>query len=449
MKPRPKFLRFAVIVAALALVAGACGGDDTSEEDAARADAAAEAANEANEAAASSGDDEMASGDDEMASGDDEMASSDDDMMADTITGDFILNVDGVEYGLPGPRGGILGALPPDEVFLWKYNFDTGLFEQEGDEPAPPFDASPRTASQNWQIGWSNPWAALEFSTLLENSTIRTAEAAGASVVGNCDIEFDPAKALGCTETVLQLNPDAVVFPNWQEAAAEASMALYNAARVPVVNMDVYHPNAIFFGADNFTSGAISGVNAGLYAKETWDCKDVWILLGENLTAGEAPDLRLVGFQQGIQAVCGVPDERVVRIPVDGSTEQGLQATLDWLTGNPDALHPLAASLDDVVTVPMSRALEQAGRDGIASGQGGELNAIERIYEGPVEQTKFLGTTAYFPEFYGDFAVAVLIDILEGKAVPQEVHISHVYLDRDNIADYYTTDGVLIGDLPS
>lgn len=442
MKPRPKFLRFAVIVAALALVAGACGGDDTSEEDAARADAVAEAANEANEAAASSGDDEMASGDDEM-------ASSDDDMMADTITGDFILNVDGVEYGLPGPRGGILGALPPDEVFLWKYNFDTGLFEQEGDEPAPPFDASPRTASQNWQIGWSNPWAALEFSTLLENSTIRTAEAAGASVVGNCDIEFDPAKALGCTETVLQLNPDAVVFPNWQEAAAEASMALYNAARVPVVNMDVYHPNAIFFGADNFTSGAISGVNAGLYAKETWDCKDVWILLGENLTAGEAPDLRLVGFQQGIQAVCGVPDERVVRIPVDGSTEQGLQATLDWLTGNPDALHPLAASLDDVVTVPMSRALEQAGRDGIASGQGGELNAIERIYEGPVEQTKFLGTTAYFPEFYGDFAVAVLIDILEGKAVPQEVHISHVYLDRDNIADYYTTDGVLIGDLPS
>lgn len=436
MKPKPKFLRFAVIVAALALVAGACGGDDSSDEDAAPAEAASETATASN-------------GDDEMASDDDEMASSDDDMMADTITGDFILNVDGVEYGLPGPRGGILGALPPDEVFSWKYNFDTGMFEQEGTDPAPPFDPSPRTASQNWKIGWSNPWAALEFSTLLENSTIRTAEAAGASVVGNCDIEFDPAKALGCTETVLQLNPDAVVFPNWQEAAAEASMALYNAARVPVVNMDVYHPNAIFFGADNFTSGAISGVNAGLYAKETWDCKDVWILLGENLTAGEAPDLRLVGFQQGIQAVCGVPDERVVRIPVDGSTEQGLQATLDWLTGNPDALHPLAASLDDVVTVPMSRALEQAGRDGIASGQGGELNAIERIYEGPVEQTKFLGTTAYFPEFYGDFAVAVLIDILEGKAVPQEVHISHVYLDRDNIADYYTTDGVLIGDLPS
>ena len=367
----------------------------------------------------------------------------------DDMEGGFTLEVNGVDYNLPGPRGGILGALPPDEVFLWKYNFETGEFEQDGNEPAPPFDASPRTASQEWKIGWSNPWAALEFSTLLENSTIDTAEAAGATVVGNCDIEFNPEKALACTEQVLQLDPDAVVFPNWQSAAATASMALYDAARVPVVNMDVYHPNAIFFGADNFTSGAISGVNTGLYAKETWNCEDVWILLGENLSAGDAPDLRLVGFQQGIQAVCDVPDDRVVRIPVDGSTEQGLQATFDWLTGNPDAVHPLVASLDDVVTVPMSRALEQAGRDGVASGQGGELNAIERIYEGTVEQTRFLGTTAYFPEFYGDFAVAALIDILEGKSVPQEIHISHVYLDRDTVSDFYLEDGTFVGELPS
>lgn len=403
MRPKSNILRWLAAVAALAVVAGACGGDDSSG-----------------------------------------------DAGASPITGDFSLEVDGVEYGLPGPPGGVLGALPAEEVFPWKYNFDTGMFEQQGDEPAPPFNPLPgRTASQNWKIGWSNPLAAIDFSTRLENSTIRTAEAAGASVVGNCDMEYDPAKALGCTETVLQLNPDAVVFPNWQQSAAEASMALYNEAKVPVVNMDVYHPNAIFFGVDNFTSGALSGINAGLYAKETWDCEDVWILLGENLTAGQAPDLRLVGFQQGIQAICGVPDERVVRIPVDGSTEQGLQATLDWLTGNPNALHPLAASLDDVVTVPMSRALEQAGRDGIASGQGGELNGIERLYEGPVEQTKYLGTTAYFPEFYGDFAVAALIDILEGRAVPQEIHITHVYLDRENVAEFYTPDGTFVGDFPS
>lgn len=430
MKSKGLLSRSVAIAFALALIAGACGSDDPTDT-ASGTDAPTTEAPATTEPAT------------------DDPATDDPVTDEPPTEGGFTLDVDGTEYVLPGPPGGILGALPPDEVFLWKYNFDTGVFEQDGDEPAPPFDPSPRTASQDWQIGWSNPWAALEFATLLENSTIRTAEDAGASIVGNCDIQFDPAKALGCTETVLQLNPDGAIFPNWQESAAAASMALYDAAGVPVVNMDVYHPNAIFFGADNFTSGAISGINTGLYAQETWNCEDVWILLGENLSAGDAPDLRLQGFQQGIQAICDVPDDRVVRVPVDGTTEQALQATLDWLTGNPDATHPLAASLDDVVTVPMSRAIEQAGRDGVASGQGGELNAIERIYEGPVEQTKFLGTTAYFPEFYGDFAVAAMIDILEGKSVPQEIHISHVYLDRDNVADFYGEDGVLIGDLPS
>ena len=432
-KSREQFTKLFAVIFAFALIAAACGSDDD-ETVAADEPAADEPA--ADEPAA-----------DEPAA--EEPEAEEPEAEEPEAEGGFALEVDGTDYSLAGPPGGILGALPPDEVFLWKYNFDTGVFEQDGDEPAPPFDPSPRTASEDFQIGWSNPLAAIEFSTLLENSTIRTAEDAGASIVGNCDINFDPVKALECTETVLQLNPDAVVFPNWLESAAEASMALYDEARVPVVNMDVFHPNAIFFGADNFTSGAISGINVGLYAQETWDCEDVWILLGENLASGAAPDLRLQGFQQGVQAICDVPDDQVVRIPVDGSGEQGLQTTSDWLTGNPDAIHPVAASLDDVVTVPMSRALEQAGRDGVASGQGGELNAIERIYEGPTEQTKFLGTTAYFPEFYGDFAVAALIDILEGKSVPQEIHISHVYLDRDNIADFYGEDGVLIGDLPS
>lgn len=439
MKSTRLLLKLFALVFAIALVAAACGDDESTS-----AEPTDESAADESEAEEPAEDDATA---DEPA--EDDAAADEPEAEEPADESGFSLEVDGTEYVLPGPPGGILGALPPDEVFLWKYNFETGQFEQDGDEPAPRFDPTPRTATEDWQIGWSNPWAALEFSTLLENSTLRTAEAAGASIVGNCDIEFDPAKALACTETVLQLDPDGAIFPNWQESAAAASMALYDDARVPVVNMDVYHPNAIFFGADNFTSGAISGINTGLYAEETWSCEDVWILLGENLSAGDAPDLRLQGFQQGVQAICDVPDDRVVRIPVDGTTEQGLQATLDWLTGNPDAIHPVAASLDDVVTVPMSRAIEQADREGVASGQGGELNAIERIYEGPAEQTKFLGTTAYFPEFYGDFAVAAMIDILEGKSVPQEIHISHVYLDRDNIAEFYGEDGVLIGDLPS
>ena len=415
-----KLSRLLALALAVALVAAACGGDD--EEDTAppppppAEEPAAEAPTDAPPPPTPS---------------------------ADADEGGFTLNVDGVDYTLPGSPGGILGALPPEEVFPWKYNFDTGQFEQDGNTPAAPFDPSIRTASQEWVIGWSNPLASIDFSTTIENSVLSTAAASGVKIVGNCDIDFDPAKALACTETVLQLNPDAVIFPSWRIEAAESSMALYNEARTPVVNMDVYHPNAIFFGANNYVSGALAGVHTGLYAQETWNCEGLHVLLGENPTAGEAPELRVRGFGHGVQAVCG-DDVPISRINVDGSAEQGLSSTTDWLTGNPDAEHVLATSLDDVVAVPMSRAIEQAGRSGVAAGHGAELNGIQRMREGSVEQTRYLGSVAYFPELYGVYAVAALIDILEGRSVPQEIHIDHVWINRDNVDQYYGLDGEVL-----
>ena len=48
---------------------------------------------------------------------------------------------------------------------------------------------------------------------------------------------------------------------------------------------------------------------------------------------------------------------------------------------------------------------------------------------------------AYFPELYGVYAVAALIDILDGRAVPQEIHIDHVWVNRDNVDQYYDPEG--------
>ena len=223
-------------------------------------------------------------------------------------------------------------------------------------------------------------------------------------------------------------------------------MNVFNAAGIPIITIDVFHPNAIFFGANNYISGAIAGINSGLYALETWNCEGVHVLLAENLTAGEAPDLRVSGFADGVQAVCG-GDVPVDRIPTDGSPEDGISITTDWLTANPGAQNVLATSLDDVVAVPMSRAMEQAGRSGAAAGHGSEPNGVERMYEGPVEQTRYLGSVAYFPELYGVYAVAALIDVLEGRPVPQEIHIDHIWINRDNVEEFYDNDGTPIHNL--
>ena len=357
----------------------------------------------------------------------------------------FTLTVNGTEYAMPGPAGGILGALPPDAVFPWTYNFDTATFEA-GDSPAATFDPSTRTATRDYEIAWVSGWADLEFSQYVRDSIERTAAASGVHVGAICDSRFDPEKALACAETVAQSDPDAVIFSNWRSEAAESSMEVFDEAGIPVVTIDLWHPNAIFFGADNYVSGAIAGINSGLYALEAWNCEDARVLLARNPAAGEVPNLRTSGFADGVQTVCGA-DLPVSRIDVDGSPRGAFEATVNWLEDNPHVEHVLATSLDDVVAVPMSRAMEQAGRSGVAAGHGAQPNSIERLNEGPPEATRYLGSVAYFPELYGVYAVAALIDILEGRAVPQEIHMDHVWINRDNVEQYYNNSGFPIHNL--
>ena len=359
--------------------------------------------------------------------------------------GDFVVTVAGVDYALPGTVGGILGALPPDEVFPWTYNFDTATFEA-GSSPAAPFDPSIPQAARDYEIAFVSGWAALEWSQYVRDSVERTASASGVHVGAICDSEFDPERALTCAQRIVASEPHAVVFGNWRSEAAESSMRVFDDAGIPVITLDVWHPNAVFFGADNYVAGAIAGINSGLYALETWNCAGVHVLLAQNLTAGEAPDLRTSGFADGVQAVCGghVP---VSRIDVDGSPEGAFAATNYWLAENPNAEHVLAASLDDVVAVPMSRAMEEAGRSGVAAGHGAEPNGLRRMYDGPASETRYLGSVAYFPDLYGVYAVAALIDILEGRAVPQEIRMDHVWIDRDNVDQYYDFEGVPVHNL--
>ena len=89
-------------------------------------------------------------------------------------------------------------------------------------------------------------------------------------------------------------------------------MKIYDAAKIPVANIDVWHPNGIFLGADNYVSGQIGGKAAGEYAKALGRCGDVTIFIGVNPGEGERPPQRLAGFTDGVQEVCGA-------IPADGS----------------------------------------------------------------------------------------------------------------------------------
>jgi ribose transport system substrate-binding protein len=337
----------------------------------------------------------------------------------------------------PVLKGGIPGALLPEELKLWKYDFATAKYTPtEGD--AQSYVVNLVKPDKTFTLAHMDGWATNPFAIPITKGIAKLAKDLGLKLI-YCDAEFKPEKAISCAEILASQKPDFVIAGNWQSGAAAGIMAIFDKAKIPAASIDVSHPNAVFFGANNYASGVVGGKAAGEYAKANWDCKDVWIFMGENLEEGEAADLRLTGFADGVQEVCGaLPADRIDRMRLSaGTADQAITVTTDWLTAHPEAKHILSGTIDDERTNGMAKAFAATKRDGMAVGQGCDSVGIAVVKMAPASENRFLGCAAYFPEKYGDYLVSIALDVMAGKAVPQEIHMEHTFLDHDTIGTVY------------
>ena len=337
----------------------------------------------------------------------------------------------------PVLTGGIPGALLPEELKLWKYDFATAKYTPtEGD--AQSYVLNLVKPDKTFTLAHMDGWATNPFAIPIAKGIAKLAKDFGLKLI-YCDAEFKPEKAISCAEILASQKPDFVIAGNWQGGAAAAIMAIFDKAKIPAVSNDVSHPNAIFFGANNYSSGVVGGKAAGEYAKANWDCKDVWVFMGENLEEGEAADLRLVGFADGVQEVCGaLPADRIDRMRLSaGTADQAITVTTDWLTAHPEAKHILSGTIDDERANGMAKAFVATKRDGMVVGQGCDSVGIAVVKMAPASENRYLGSVAYYPEKYGDYLVSIALDVMAGKAVPQEIHMEHTFLDHDTIGTVY------------
>ena len=337
----------------------------------------------------------------------------------------------------PVLKSGIPGALLPEELKLWKYDFATAKYKPtEGD--AKSYVVNLVKPDKTFTLAHMDGWATNPFAIPIAKGIAKLAKDLGLKLI-YCDAEFKPEKAISCAEILASQKPDFVIAGNWQGGAAAAIMAIFDKAKIPAASIDVSHPNAVFFGASNYASGVVGGKAAGEYAKANWDCKDVWVFMGENLEEGEAADLRLVGFADGVQEVCGaLPADRIDRMRLSaGTADQAITVTTDWLTAHPEAKHILSGTIDDERANGMAKAFVATKRDGMVVGQGCDSVGIAVVKMAPASENRFLGCAAYYPEKYGDYLVSIALDVMAGKAVPQEIHMEHTFLDHDTIGTVY------------
>jgi ribose transport system substrate-binding protein len=250
---------------------------------------------------------------------------------------------------------------------------------------------------------------------------------------------YSAREALRNADLLIKERVDLVLEFQTYERVAPVIASKFLEANTPVIAIEIPHPGATYFGANNYKAGLIGGKALGRWAREHWDGKVDQLLLFELPIAGSLLELRITGFADGLRAelpsIANVP---VVHLNGRGDFEQVLEVVRQYLRRSPPR-RTLIGTVNDICALAALRAFDEAGASEKCAVVG--QNAVrESRNELRRPGTRLVGTVAYFPERYGDEIIPLALGILQKKSVPSTVFVKHQLLTPRNVDLIYPLD---------
>jgi len=256
------------------------------------------------------------------------------------------------------------------------------------------------------------------------------------------DNRYQPKIALRSADYLIREQVDLIIEFQTDEMIAPAIASKYMEANIPFIAIDIPHPGATYFGANNYQAGLMGGSYLGRWAKRHWNGEVDEILAIEIHRAGSLPKARVRGMLSGISEVVRPPEPcRTVSIDGDGQFHSSFERVRKHLRET-KARRILVAAANDPSALGALRAFQEAGRvnDCGIVGQNAELEARMELRS---PQTRLIASVAYFPERYGDGLIRLALDILARKPVPPAVFTTHQVITPDNVDHFYPNDSLL------
>ena len=256
------------------------------------------------------------------------------------------------------------------------------------------------------------------------------------------DNRYQPKIALRSADYLIKEQVDLVIEFQTDELIAAAIASKYLEANIPFIAIDIPHPGATYFGANNYQAGLLAGHYLGRWARKHWSGEVDEVLLVELHRAGSLPKARLRGTAAGIAEVLRLPEHcRTISIDGDGQFQTTLERVRKHLRES-KAKHVLVGTANDSSALGALRAFEEAGRASECAivGQNAEPEARAELRS---PNTRLIASVAFFPEKYGDGLLRLSLDIMARKAVPPAVFTTHHVITPDNVDHFYSNDSLL------
>ena len=256
------------------------------------------------------------------------------------------------------------------------------------------------------------------------------------------DNRYQPKIALRNADYLVREQVDLVIEFQTDELIAPAIASKYLEANIPFIAIDIPHPGATYFGANNYQAGLMAGQYMGRWARKHWNGEVDEILLIELLRAGSLPKARMRGVAAGISEVVRLPAAcRTTSVDGDGQFQTSLERVRKCLRET-KSKRILVGAANDSSALGALRAFEEAGRaqECAIVGQNGEPEARAELR---LPNTRMIASVAYFPEKYGDGLLRLALDILARKAAPPAMFTTHQILTPENVEHFYPNDSLL------
>lgn len=294
---------------------------------------------------------------------------------------------------------------------------------------------------KKFRLGYASQSEEFSFSRLVSESIRSSAYDAGVDllVLGN---RYSPKTAVRNAETFVHERVDLVIeFQTNQQSASIVASKLIE-ANIPIIAIDIPHPGAHYYGANNYRAGLIGGHALAQACLHRWGGAIDEVILLELPMAGPLPRSRLTGILAGIREVLPkFPEQRVRFVNGNGQYETSLDVMRRHLRKS-KANHVLIGGMNDPSCLGALRAFEEAGREEhcLAVGQNASVEARRELRR---PNSRLVGSVSYFPEQYGEAVISLALDKLQGKDIPPATFVKHQLITKENVDSIYPNDHLI------
>ena len=294
-----------------------------------------------------------------------------------------------------------------------------------------------------YRLGYAAQGTDYQFSKEVSEGLQRAAVAEGIELI-SLDNRYSAKIAQHNADLLVREKVDLVIEFQTDQDVAPIVAAKYREAGIPLIAIDIPHPGATYYGANNYEAGLIAGRYLGRWVKENWYSELDEIILLELPRAGNLPRMRLTGILVGLGSFLPAAKEcRITHLDGDGELGPSFEAVRKHLRST-RARRQLVGAINDPSALGALRAFQEAGRSECCAIMGHNASPEGRA-ELRQPNTRLLGSVAFFPERYGEDLIRVSLDILNRRPVPPAVFVEHKLITPRTVDHFYPNDSLTQG----